>query len=92
LLFRPLSFKERAMARTRSADSTPRLRRSIVLCSIFVTASALGMILARPIAAQFHGAPPWLLPAIAIGVLAILVVVTLLALPRHTTTPPKPPT
>jgi hypothetical protein len=59
-----------------------RLRRSIVLGTLCVAASALGMILARPIAARFQAAAPWILPALAVSVLAILVIVALLVLPR----------
>lgn len=65
-----------------SNESKPRLRRTIFLCAIFVTASALGMMLARPIATQFLHSSPWVLPAIAVGVLMILVVIALLVLPR----------
>jgi hypothetical protein len=61
------------------------------MCAIFVTASALGMILARPTAAQFHSSSPWILPAIAVGVLVLLAAVALLLLPRLTTTRPKSP-
>jgi hypothetical protein len=79
------------MKRADSATPTvPRLRRSIVTCAIFVTASALGMFLARPIAGQFHSASPWILPAIAVGTLAILVLVALLVLPRLSVSRPKP--
>ncbi|HEX3990388.1 MAG TPA: hypothetical protein VHX39_04365 [Acetobacteraceae bacterium] len=72
------------MDEPRAADSKPRLRRTIVLCAIFVTASALGMVLARPVAAQFLHSSPWILPAIAVGMLLILVIVALLVLPRLT--------
>jgi hypothetical protein len=65
-----------------SADSRPRLRRTIVLCAIFVGASALGMILARPIAARFLHSSPVLLPALAVGALLVLVMIALLVLPR----------
>jgi len=57
------------MAGPNSTESTPRLRRTIVLCVICLCASALGMMLAHPIAAQFHRSSPWMLPAIAVGVL-----------------------
>jgi uncharacterized membrane protein len=73
------------MAGPSSTDSTPRLRRTIVLCVICLCASALGMMLAHPIAAQFHRSSPWMLPAIAVGVLVVLVIVALLVLPRLTT-------
>jgi uncharacterized membrane protein YidH (DUF202 family) len=71
-------------ARAPPFDSTPRLRRTIVLCVICLCASALGMMLAHPIAAQFHRSSPWILPVIAVGVLVILVIVALLVLPRLT--------
>jgi hypothetical protein len=61
-----------------------RLRRTIVLGTLCVAASALGMILARPIAARFEALAPWVLPAVAVGVLAVLVSVALLVLPRLT--------
>jgi hypothetical protein len=61
-----------------------RLRRTIVLGTLCLTASALGMILARPIAARFQALAPWILPALAVSVLAILVIVALLVLPRLT--------
>jgi uncharacterized membrane protein len=77
--------REIAMAGPKSADSRPRLRRTIVLCVICLGASALGMMLARPIATQFHRTSPWLLPAIAVGVLVMLVILALLVLPRLTT-------
>jgi hypothetical protein len=59
-----------------------RLRRTIVLGTICVAVSALGMILARPVAARFQALAPWVLPALAVGVLAVLVIVALLVLPR----------
>jgi uncharacterized membrane protein YidH (DUF202 family) len=70
------------MAGPKSTESTPRLRRTIVLCVICLCASALGMMLAHPIAAQFHRSSPWILPVIAVGVLVLLVIVALLVLPR----------
>jgi hypothetical protein len=68
----------------KSADQGPRLRRTIVLCTICVGASGLGMILAHPIAARFRMSSPWVLPAIAVGVLLVLVITALLMLPRIT--------
>jgi uncharacterized membrane protein len=79
---------EIAMAGAKSAESTPRLRRTIVLCVICLGASALGMMLAHPIAAQFHRSAPWMLPAVAVGVLVILVIIALLVLPRLTASRP----
>jgi hypothetical protein len=76
------------MAELKRADSTSRLRRTIVLCVICLCASALGMMLAHPIAAQFHRSSPWILPVIAVGVLVVLVIVALLVLPRLTTRRP----
>jgi hypothetical protein len=73
------------------AASRRRLRRSIVLCVICVTASGLGMLLAHPIAAQFHSASPWILPAIAVGVLVMLLVVALLMLPGSAKPRRQPP-
>jgi hypothetical protein len=61
-----------------------RLRRTIVLGTICVAVSALGMFLARPLAARFQSFAPWVLPAVAVGVLAILVILALLVLPRLT--------
>jgi hypothetical protein len=40
------------------------------------------MILARPVAARFQAFAPWVLPALAVGILAVLVIVALLVLPR----------
>jgi hypothetical protein len=65
-------------------DRRPRLRRTIVLCILCVGASGLGLILARPIAAQFRMSSPWILPALAVGILTILVVVALIVLPMIT--------
>ncbi|HTV79319.1 MAG TPA: hypothetical protein VMF03_13750 [Steroidobacteraceae bacterium] len=59
-----------------------RLRRTIVLATVCLGASFLGMILAHPIAAHLRWSAPWVLPAIAVGVLVALVLVTLLVLPR----------
>ena len=59
-----------------------RLHRTIILGALCLAASALGMILARPIAARFQTLAPWILPALAVSVLAILVIVALLVLPR----------
>lgn len=73
-----------AMDERKSADQRPRLRRTIVLCTICVGASGLGLILAHPIAAQFRMSSPWVLPAIAAGVLLVLVTIALLVLPRIT--------
>jgi hypothetical protein len=42
------------------------------------------VMLAHPIAAQFHRSSPWILPVIAVGVLVILVILALLVLPRLT--------
>jgi hypothetical protein len=77
------------MPERQSADHRPRLRRAIVLCTICVGASALGMILAHPIAAQFRSASPWILPAIAVGVLLVLAVLALIVLPRLPSTSPR---
>jgi hypothetical protein len=73
-----------AMAEHRSGDQKPRLRQAIILCTVFVGASGLGLFLARPIAAQFRWSSPWVLPAIAVGVLLLLVTIALLVLPRTT--------
>ncbi|HTC50796.1 MAG TPA: hypothetical protein VK700_02550 [Steroidobacteraceae bacterium] len=70
------------MALPETPDHPRRLRRTIVLGTLCVAASALGMLLARPLAASFHSVAPWILPALAVGVLAILVTLTLLVLPR----------
>jgi hypothetical protein len=72
------------MVERQSADQRPRLRRSIVLCAVFVCASGLGMFLARPLTAQFRSSAPWVLPAILVGVLTILVIVALIVLPKIT--------
>jgi Mg2+/Co2+ transporter CorB len=76
--------KKVAMAQPKSTDQTQRLRRTIVLGTICVCASGLGLILARPIAAQFRMSSPWILPAIAVGILTILVVIALIVLPKIT--------
>jgi|HubBroStandDraft_5_1064220.scaffolds.fasta_scaffold622873_2 hypothetical protein len=68
----------------KASHQTPRLRRTIVLGTACVAASALGMFLARPLAARFQTLAPWILPAVAVGVLAILVILALLVLPRLT--------
>ena len=60
----------------------PRLRRTIILGVLCLTASALGMMLSRPLATRFHALAPWILPALAVGVLAVLVSLALLVLPR----------
>ena len=65
-----------------SAALRRRLRRTIILCAICVSASALGMLLARPVAAHFQSASPWVLPALGIAVLVILAATVLLILPR----------
>jgi hypothetical protein len=65
-----------------TSERRPRLRRTIILGTLCLTASTLGMMLSRPLAARFHSAATWLLPALAVGVLAILVSVALLILPR----------
>jgi membrane protein CcdC involved in cytochrome C biogenesis len=72
------------MVERKSADQRPRLWRSIVLCTVFVSASGLGMFLARPLTAQFRTSSPWVLPAIIVGVLTILVIVALIVLPKIT--------
>jgi len=72
------------MAERRSGDQKPRLRQVIILCAVFVGTSGLGLFLARPIAAQFRWTSPWVLPAIAVGVLLVLVTIALLVLPRTT--------
>lgn len=64
------------------SDRRPRLRRTIILGTLCLTASTLGMMLSRPLAARFHSLAPWVLPAVAVGVLAVLVSVALLVLPR----------
>ncbi len=69
---------------TKTSDPAPRLRRTIVLGTFCLAASALGMFLSRPLAARFQSLAPWILPALAVGVLAILVVLALLVLPRLT--------
>jgi hypothetical protein len=53
-----------------------------VLGTVCVAVSALGMFLARPLAAHFQTLAPWILPAVAVAVLAILVILALLVLPR----------
>ena len=60
----------------------PRLRRTIILGVLCLTASALGMMLSRPLATRLHALAPWILPALAVGVLAVLVSLALLVLPR----------
>jgi uncharacterized membrane protein len=65
-------------------DQRPRLRRTILLCAVCVGASGLGLILAQPIAAGLRMSSPWVLPALAAGVLLILVIIALLVLPRIT--------
>ena len=65
------------------SDRRPRLRRTIILGTLCLTASTLGMMLSRPLAARFHSFAPWILPALAVGVLAVLVSVALLVLPRR---------
>jgi hypothetical protein len=72
------------MQQRKSANQTPRLRRTIVLGTVCVCASGLGLFLARPIAAQFRMSSPWILPAIAVGILTILVMIALIVLPRIT--------
>jgi hypothetical protein len=67
-----------------SADQGSRLRRSIILCTICVGASGLGLLLARPIAAQFRMSSPWVLPAIAVAVLTVVVALALIVLPKIT--------
>jgi hypothetical protein len=64
------------------AERRPRLRRTIILGTLCLTASTLGMMLSRPLAARFHSLAPWILPAVAVGVLAVIVSVALLVLPR----------
>ncbi len=63
----------------------PRLRRTIVVGSLCIAISALGMVVARPLAAHFLRSSPWVLPAIAVAVLSILVVAALVVLPRLVT-------
>ena len=58
-----------------------RLRRTIALGAICLAVSALGMFLARPLAQHLQRLPPWVLPALAVAVLAVLVCVALLVLP-----------
>ncbi len=70
------------MATPDSATSVHRLRRTILLCAICVSASALGMLLASPIAARFRGASAWVLPGIASAVLLLLVLGAFVVLPR----------
>lgn len=65
-----------------ATERRPRLRRTIILGTLCLTASTLGMMLSRPLAARFHSLPPWLLPALAVAVLAVLVSFALLVLPR----------
>ena len=77
-----------AMEVPKSAESGPRLRRTILLCTICVGASGLGLILAHPIAAQFRMSSPWVLPAIAVGLLLLLVSIALLVLPGITSRRP----
>jgi hypothetical protein len=72
------------MEQSKSNDQRPRLRRTIVLCTICVCASGFGLFLARPIAGHFRMFSPWVLPAIAVGVLTILAVVALIVLPMIT--------
>ncbi len=60
----------------------PRLRQAIVLCTVCVTVSALGMFFAHPIGAQFHMSASWVLPAIAVGILTILAIIALVVLPK----------
>ena len=72
------------MDERRTDEHKPRLRQAIVLCMICVAASGLGMFFAHPIAAQFRMSAPWVLPAIAAGILTVLAVVALVVLPRIT--------
>jgi hypothetical protein len=72
------------MAVPEASDHPRRLRRTIVLGTVCLAVSALGMFLARPLAARFQTLAPWILPALAVGVLAILVILALLVLPRLT--------
>jgi hypothetical protein len=70
------------MDSTEGSEQRPRLRRTIALGALCLTASTLGMMLARPLAARFHALAPWILPALAVAVLAVLVSLALLVLPR----------
>jgi len=67
-----------------NTESKARLWRTIAQCAIWVGISGLGIFFARPVAARFRMSSPWVLPAIAVGVLTVIVVVTLLVLPRLT--------
>ena len=72
------------MQQPKSHEQRPRLRRTIVLGTICVCVSGFGLFLARPIAGQFRMSSPWVLPAIAVGILTILAVVALIVLPKIT--------
>ncbi len=66
----------------RRTERKPSLKRALVLGIISTAFGLLGMMLARPIATHFLHFSPWVLPAIAVGVLTVLVVGALLVLPR----------
>jgi MFS family permease len=72
------------IAAPKSAEQTPRLRRSIWLAIVFVGTAALGMVLAHPLAALLRTSAPWVFPSIVVAVLTILVVFALTVLPMIT--------
>jgi hypothetical protein len=72
------------MERLKPADRRPRLSRTLWFAVIFVIGGCLGMFLAGPVVGHFHRAAPWVLPAIAVGILTVLAVVALTVLPKIT--------
>lgn len=58
-----------------------RLRRAAWGAVVAGCVAILGSIAARPVVSAFRDAAPWVLPVVAAGVLAVLVLTALLFLP-----------